>query len=152
MSLPWSTIPSGWALYHETLAELPIDVLDDAIKAHLADPERGRWFPLPADIMAKAADEMAWRREQAYRARRAAEPLALPAPEMSAEERASISAGFAKLLADLRAKLSMPIGVDDDEARPVRRGRRIDLAGDRDPNADKLVAYWTKEMGLADSG
>ena len=65
LELPWSRVPAGWGAYLDTLADLPLEVLDSAIKAHIADHDRGRWFPLPADIRAKATDEMSRRRESA---------------------------------------------------------------------------------------
>lgn len=39
--------------YLDLLADVPADVIDVAIRAHQNDPDRGRFFPLVADIRAK---------------------------------------------------------------------------------------------------
>lgn len=41
-------------LYWEDLEHLQIEVIESAIKKHRRDPERGRFFPKPADILEKA--------------------------------------------------------------------------------------------------
>ena len=40
----------GWA---DFLDDVPDDALRDALRAHVRDPERGRWWPTPADLLAR---------------------------------------------------------------------------------------------------
>lgn len=40
-------------IYWEDLGELPDDVLQNAVRAHRMDPERGRYFPRTADLVSK---------------------------------------------------------------------------------------------------
>ena len=48
------TLPAtSAAIYWSALAEHQFSDILDAIKAHIKDPERGRWMPKPADIIAK---------------------------------------------------------------------------------------------------
>ena len=42
--------PERLAVYWRQLGNLPERVLRDALDAHQRDPDRGRWFPKPADI------------------------------------------------------------------------------------------------------
>lgn len=43
-------------LYWEDLEHLPIEVIEQAIKSHRRDPDRGRFFPKPADILHRCRD------------------------------------------------------------------------------------------------
>lgn len=43
-------------LYWDDLGQLPIDVIEQAITAHRRDPDRGRFFPKPADILGACRD------------------------------------------------------------------------------------------------
>lgn len=49
------------ALYFRALSEYPLDAVRGALDAHVKDPQRGRWFPKPADLIAQlqgaAADD-----------------------------------------------------------------------------------------------
>lgn len=45
--------PALKRIYWADLGEVPIDVLEAAVQAHRRDPDRGRYFPKPADIIAK---------------------------------------------------------------------------------------------------
>lgn len=49
------------ALYFRALAEHPLAAVRAALDAHVKDPQRGRWFPKPADLIAQlqglAADD-----------------------------------------------------------------------------------------------
>ena len=38
-------------LYWETLHDLSLGMVQSAIQRHMRDPERGRWMPLPSDIL-----------------------------------------------------------------------------------------------------
>lgn len=46
--------PERIASYWRLLSHLPIEAIESAIDAHMRDPERGRFFPRPADIIAAA--------------------------------------------------------------------------------------------------
>ncbi len=46
--------PAKLRAYWEDLQGLPEDALRACIRAHRRDPDRGRWFPLIADILARA--------------------------------------------------------------------------------------------------
>lgn len=71
-------VPAGWdvgaSVYRRLWANLPGDVLRDAIDRHLAESP---WFPKPAEILERAQDEMAWRRKSLDHA---ALPIPAPAP------------------------------------------------------------------------
>lgn len=41
------------ALYFRALAEYPLAAVRAALDAHVKDPQRGRWFPRPADLIAQ---------------------------------------------------------------------------------------------------
>lgn len=43
-------------LYWDDLGHLPIDAIEQAMRAHRRDPERGRFFPRPADLLARCRD------------------------------------------------------------------------------------------------
>jgi len=45
--------PTIKRLYWEDLGEMPIELVEAAIQSHRRDPDRGRYFPKPADIIAK---------------------------------------------------------------------------------------------------
>lgn len=53
--------PTAKALYFRALAEHPLAAVRAALDAHVKDPQRGRWFPKPADLIAQlqglAADD-----------------------------------------------------------------------------------------------
>lgn len=42
-------------LYWDDLGHLPIDAIESAMRAHRRDPERGRFWPRPADIIGRCA-------------------------------------------------------------------------------------------------
>ena len=39
------------AIYWETLREYELEVVHEAMRSHIKDPEHGRWMPKPADII-----------------------------------------------------------------------------------------------------
>lgn len=43
-------------LYWDDLGHLPIDMIERAIQGHRRDPERGRFWPKPADILSRCRD------------------------------------------------------------------------------------------------
>jgi hypothetical protein len=53
--------PAGKSLFFRTLANLRFDDVERALMAHLQDPQRGRFMPVPADVVAQiegaAADD-----------------------------------------------------------------------------------------------
>ena len=48
-----SVKPMQTAMYFRALAEFPLESVQSALDAHAKCPERGRFFPLPADLLAK---------------------------------------------------------------------------------------------------
>lgn len=44
------------AMFFRVLAGYPLDSVRQALDAHLRDPQRGRFFPAPADVIAKIED------------------------------------------------------------------------------------------------
>jgi hypothetical protein len=150
LDLPWPRIPSGWALYLDMLARLPLDVLRDAIAAHLADPERGRFFPLPADILRHAEPEMRARQQVADHHRAAAEAIEEPAPArdppMTDEE---IQAVYDKHGVSRRP--SQPRGIVEERARPKPLSELLAAprAVDVDPVHRARCEAWCKELGVS---
>ena len=45
--------PMQVSMFFRAVADYPLDVVRAALNAHLRDPERGRFFPTPADVIAK---------------------------------------------------------------------------------------------------
>lgn len=45
--------PAGKSLFFRTLAKLRFDDVERALMAHLQDPQRGRFMPVPADVVAQ---------------------------------------------------------------------------------------------------
>ena len=43
-------------LYWEDLGHLPLAMIAQAMQAHRRDPERGRWWPKPADPLSRCRD------------------------------------------------------------------------------------------------
>lgn len=52
--------------YLELLGDVPAEIVDQAIRAHQLDPERGRFFPLVADIRAKIPGEKRLSADEAW--------------------------------------------------------------------------------------
>ncbi len=48
-----SVKPMQTAMYFRALADFPLEAVQAALDAHAKCPERGRFFPLPADLLAK---------------------------------------------------------------------------------------------------
>lgn len=48
-----SVKPMQTAMYFRALADFPLESVQSALDAHAKCPERGRFFPLPADLLAK---------------------------------------------------------------------------------------------------
>lgn len=47
---------TGRAMFFRTLASLPVETVQKALDAHVRDPQRGRFFPKPADVLAQIPD------------------------------------------------------------------------------------------------
>ena len=54
-SVPLSS--TGKAMFFRTLANLPLEAVRRAFDAHVRDPQRGRFFPKPADVLAQIPDD-----------------------------------------------------------------------------------------------
>jgi len=47
---------TGRAMFFRTLAHLPVEAVQRALDAHVRDPQRGRFFPKPADVLSQIPD------------------------------------------------------------------------------------------------
>jgi len=54
-------------LYWSALSDISIPDFDQAIRAHVQDSDRGRFFPKPADLLAGAAPDVDLRAAEAWR-------------------------------------------------------------------------------------
>lgn len=45
--------PTARAMFFRALAAHPLEAVQAALDAHVKDPQRGRWFPKPADLIAQ---------------------------------------------------------------------------------------------------
>lgn len=102
-------VPAGWdtgaSVYRRLWANLPGDMLRDAIDRYMASDTE--WFPKPGQILALAAEEMAWRRKRLDNARDEARAmLSVPVEQrITAEE---VEAVMAKYRSRFRATPAPP--------------------------------------------
>jgi hypothetical protein len=89
-------VPKGWDHsvrdYRRLLEHLPPDLLDEAITAHMAEPEAGDWFPKPAQLLAQVSGELAARHSDLRRATPANQPL--PVQRITPEEAEAVKAQY----------------------------------------------------------